>query len=314
MAVIISVISTKGGVGKTVSISSIAAILADMGFTCLTVDTDPQNSVVECFKIEPEEFKRPELVFLEDVLRDSSNLTSLDQLIKINFTNNLFLLRNQRSSELQDLCSKGFEGFLLFKEVISSNPVLQNFDYILIDTQGSSNTVQASVAVASDIVLSPVSPKPLDAQQFFDSTMENIKGVISAKRKNLTNAKVYTFFNKLGRSRNSKDIIDQMRPFLKNSDITTHLRAYIPESVKIEEAVSQKIPIHIYDYKSNDKKLSICEHLHLLIWELFPEYARDGAYFSSNSLIGKIDPQKIYEKRGLLFSRFGEDEEGGQDE
>ena len=38
--VILTVVSTKGGTGKTTLTASLAAVLADMGFRVLMVDTD----------------------------------------------------------------------------------------------------------------------------------------------------------------------------------------------------------------------------------------------------------------------------------
>ena len=43
MAKVIAVVTQKGGVGKTTTAVNLASTMAEMGNTCLLVDTDPQR-------------------------------------------------------------------------------------------------------------------------------------------------------------------------------------------------------------------------------------------------------------------------------
>ena len=49
--VILTVVSTKGGTGKTTLTAALAAVLADMGFRVLMVDTDTQASLSKYYPL-----------------------------------------------------------------------------------------------------------------------------------------------------------------------------------------------------------------------------------------------------------------------
>ena len=49
--VIIAVVSTKGGIGKTTLTANLAAVLADMGFRVLMLDTDTQASLSKYYPL-----------------------------------------------------------------------------------------------------------------------------------------------------------------------------------------------------------------------------------------------------------------------
>ena len=49
--VILTVVSTKGGIGKTTVTANLSAVLADMGFRVLMIDTDTQASLSKFYPI-----------------------------------------------------------------------------------------------------------------------------------------------------------------------------------------------------------------------------------------------------------------------
>ena len=50
--VVISAVSTKGGVGKTTLIANLAGLMADLGFRVLMVDADVQPSLTKYYELE----------------------------------------------------------------------------------------------------------------------------------------------------------------------------------------------------------------------------------------------------------------------
>ena len=54
MSVTISVLSQKGGTGKTTSVRNIADLLSRIGLEVLAVDADPQGNLSDYFDVDPE--------------------------------------------------------------------------------------------------------------------------------------------------------------------------------------------------------------------------------------------------------------------
>lgn len=62
------VISTKGGVGKTVTAGNLSAYLAMKGYRVLAIDVDPQASLTTFFGIDKEAINEGSIPSISDVL------------------------------------------------------------------------------------------------------------------------------------------------------------------------------------------------------------------------------------------------------
>jgi cellulose biosynthesis protein BcsQ len=323
---IISFFSSKGGSTKTTMAINTATLLADMGFNVLLVDTDKQNSLSKLLEIEQTQTLMESLIketdqdriedlskkineiekrltHLEDVLENPDLLNNKDKsfLAKVaskNGIDSLWLMPNRKDyNKIESICSKTW--FRAFKKLFSHN-FFKQFNYIIIDTQGSSGTVQGAVCHASSKVICPIVPKPVDVEALFDDTSAALDLLIESKSEGLTKAEIFTFFCLVDRGKTSQEIIRLTIPYLFNKNYN-HLKTYIPDSNKVLDASAKKIPAHQYDYKSADNKLSLCDYMHLFIWELLPELCTDQMIFAANSLLGSIDPIKIKSKYKLLL-------------
>lgn len=150
MAITISILNEKGGVGKTTTCSSIGSILSSMGFKVVMLDLDPQNDLTLCSPIEHQE---------EKDLYSSLFIHHEPKGIKIN--PKLILIPG--SEQLQPL--NFIDKLKLDSEYQFENPrlILRNFlarlqsaaDFILLDCPPNQEIVVQNSLAASDYVLIP---------------------------------------------------------------------------------------------------------------------------------------------------------------
>lgn len=157
MAKIISIVSHKGGVGKTTSAVNLAAALSLSGKKVLGVDLDAQAHFTLCTPV-PEfdehyvtgQILTKELTFeqvllkgsLYDLLPSSDATTSLEkQLTKISSTYAL-------------------------KHAFRKASVRERYDYVIIDCPPALSTITENALIASDYIISSFLPEPLTYRGF----------------------------------------------------------------------------------------------------------------------------------------------------
>ncbi len=178
-AKVISICNLKGGVGKTTLVMALAEYLA--GDTMykkrvLAIDLDPQSNLTSALMSEevwekefnnrgltlPFLFKNPEY-FLEDAKNDSfiakhnisnvRNRNYFSQLHLIPSSPRLFEIQEDLPSDYYSCNLKPVE---LLRTIIK--PLLNNYDYILIDCAPTINTVVRSAFLASNACIIPCVP------------------------------------------------------------------------------------------------------------------------------------------------------------
>lgn len=178
-AKVISICNLKGGVGKTTIVMALAEYLA--GDTMykkrvLAIDLDPQSNLTSALMSEevwekefeskkltlPYLFKDPEY-FLENIKNENfivkHNVSNVRN--RNSFANLHLIPSSPRLFEIQEELPSGYYSFN-FKpvELIRTilKPLLNNYDYILIDCAPNINTVVKSAFLASNACIIPCVP------------------------------------------------------------------------------------------------------------------------------------------------------------
>lgn len=163
MAITIAVALQKGGVGKSTTAETIAAILGSRGKHVLLVDLDSQMNVTFISGIEPA--KTITDVFTGDVdlkeavyQRKRYDLLAADE----------YLANLEKIEEVEPT---------LLKDVLAA--VQKDYDYILIDTPPALGNLLKNGLVASDYVLIPTDARPLSIKGLdaLEPTLRAVKGV-----------------------------------------------------------------------------------------------------------------------------------------
>ncbi len=146
MARIISVITQKGGVGKTTTVNALAAMLNKAGRRVLAVDMDPQGNLSFSLGAETEDVH----TICDVIKKDMNALDCIQRCITADVIPSDVLL----SSIELDYTGKNRE--FLLREAL--NDVKNLYDYILIDSPPSLGVLTVNALAASKYVIMPMLP------------------------------------------------------------------------------------------------------------------------------------------------------------
>ncbi|MBW6351374.1 ParA family protein, partial [Pseudomonas aeruginosa] len=144
---VVSIISTKGGVGKTTTAANLGGFIADAGLRVLLLDLDVQPTLSSYFTLD---VRAPGGIY--QML--AFNERRIEQLVSRTVIAGLDLvLSNDDSGELNTLLLPAPDGRLRLRHLL---PVFRtHYDLLLIDTQGARSVLLEMAVLASDLALSP---------------------------------------------------------------------------------------------------------------------------------------------------------------
>jgi chromosome partitioning protein len=162
MCKIIPVANQKGGVSKTTSVRNLSYSLAELGYRVLAADYDPQSNLTASLVVEEENENkdtpkiRTTMANLMTMAMDEEELPPKSEYIhqrgKIDFIPNDIHLSVVESNLRMEMGSEK----LLFSIL---EPLREDYDYILIDTNPSLGPLTINALSAADSVLITINPE-----------------------------------------------------------------------------------------------------------------------------------------------------------
>ena len=238
-AKIVTFANQKGGVGKSTSVVNIAASLGVLGRRVLVVDVDPQGNTTSGFGISK---KTAGTVY--DVLIGRSDAADVVQ--NTEFENISVLPANisLAGAEFELVMADNRESRL--KTAIE--PLLDAYDYVLIDCPPSLGILTINALVAADGLV-----VPMQCEYF---ALEGLTQLLSTIRlvQRLWNpglsieGVLLTMFDV--RTKLSVEVQQEVRKYFKEKVY----RCYIPRNVRLSEAPSRGESIFEYDTRSEGAK------------------------------------------------------------
>lgn len=144
MAQIIAITNQKGGVGKTTTAVNMADALKIKGFKVLLIDTDPQANASDTYRTKIENTATLyDLLFEDEAAADCVQHTEHGDIIAGD------PLLKEAEKHLS-----GVDGVYRLKERIE--PLISDYDYILIDTPPTIGILLTNALTASDSVIIPI--------------------------------------------------------------------------------------------------------------------------------------------------------------
>ncbi|KTC48720.1 cobyrinic acid a,c-diamide synthase [Pseudomonas syringae pv. actinidiae ICMP 19497] len=262
-----SLVSTKGGVGKSTKAANIGGFCADSGLKVLLIDLDPvQPSLSSYYPIAQEASGGIfELI--------AQNLTDPERIIsKTSIPNLSLILSNDPNNQLINLLLQAPDGRLRLAHLLKA--FKNQFDLILIDTQGARSVMLEMVVLASDLALSPVPPNMLSAREFSRGTLQMLDGLRPYSRLGLPIPPIKVVVNGLDQTVDARDIHDAIRrTFSGNAEIEV-LKTTVPASVIFRQGSTAGMSAHRIEYKqpSNRRAPSALKVIRDLAIEIFPQW------------------------------------------
>ena len=236
MGKIIAIANQKGGVGKTTTSINLSSCLAELGKKVLLVDIDPQGNATSGVGIIKQNLENTVYeLFLEEC--------TVSECLTQSAVDNLNVLPSNVNLSGAEIDLIGVEGreFIL-KNILDS--IKDLYDYIIIDCPPSLNVLTVNAMTAADSVIVPIQCEyyALEGLSQLIHTINLIQDRLNDKLE--IDGIVFTMYD--SRTNLSADVIANVKENI-------HLKIYdtvIPRNVRLAEAPSYGLPIHMYDKKS----------------------------------------------------------------
>ena len=235
MGKIIAVSNQKGGVGKTTTSVNLAACVADAGKRVLLIDIDPQGNASSGLGLQAQEGLSVYQVIIGEletekaiVHTDFGTLDVLPSSIEL------------AGAEIELVAMPGRE--TLLREALA--PIKERYDYIFIDCPPSLSLLTLNAMTAADSVLIPI-----QCEYYALEGVGQLMNTLQLVRKRLNpelaiEGVVLTMLD--GRTNLGLQVVQEVKKYFKG-------RVYgsiIPRNVRLSEAPSHGMPIHVYDSRS----------------------------------------------------------------
>ncbi|KEZ75642.1 ParA family protein [Salinisphaera hydrothermalis] len=264
---VMSIISTKGGVGKTTTAANLAGFAADAGLRVLLLDADVQPTLSSYFELtERATGGVYELLAFNE--QDTTRLishTTIDGLDVV--------LSNDDQGQLNTLLLHAPDGRLRLRHLL---PVFRpHYDLLLVDTQGTRSVLLETAVLAADVVLSPVTPEILAARELHRGTLRLLEDIASYRHLGIVLPPLNLLINRIPPvSANARTIQQALRQLFHEENGISILETVIPAIEAYPRAATRNLPVHRVEHRRPSGRVApaALETVRALAGELFPHW------------------------------------------
>ncbi|NQD56081.1 ParA family protein [Pseudomonas sp. CM25] len=266
---VLSLISTKGGAGKTTVAANLGGVLADAGLRVLLLDMDSQPTLSSYYALsKSREAGSYELI--------AQRLTAPDQVISTTVIQQLDLIvSNDRAGHISTLLLHAADGRLRLRNLLPAFE--EHYDVLIIDTQGARSVVVEMVILASACALCPVPPEMLAARELRRGTLGLFEELEPYRYLGVDLPSVKLLLNQVNANRRDTRLIMQsLQASFQADPHVSVCSTVIPDRVAYPNAASLGLPVHRVEMTPPAGRRSPCaaEVMRGLAIELFPQWAQ----------------------------------------
>lgn len=236
MGRIIAIANQKGGVGKTTTSINLSACLSALGKKVLAIDMDPQGNMTSGLGIDKDnvEYTVYDLIIGE---------VDIEKVICKETLENLDVLPTNIDLSAAEIELIGVDN----KEYIirdAVDKVKEEYDFIIIDCPPSLSMLTINAMTTANTVLVPIQCEyyALEGLSQLIHTIDLVKERLNPKLE--MEGVVFTMYD--ARTNLSLQVVENVKENL-NQEI---YKTIIPRNIRLAEAPSHGMPIHLYDPKS----------------------------------------------------------------
>ncbi len=226
-------VNQKGGVGKSTTSVNLAATLGELGKKILLVDLDPQGNATSGFGLNRGQRER----CVYDALLGEVPVAELIEPVEIEHVFAIPATIQLAGAEIELVSALSRENRL--KNILE--PVLGDFDYIVVDCPPSLGLLTINALTAADGLLIPIQCEYY-ALEGLSKLLDSVRLVKTHLNPELeVFGVVMTMYD--SRTRLSQQVVEEVRDFFDGKVFET----LIPRTVRLSEAPSFGQPITLYD-------------------------------------------------------------------
>ncbi|EIK6737812.1 ParA family protein [Salmonella enterica subsp. enterica serovar Aqua] len=274
-AQILSIISTKGGEGKSTQGAYLAGFTADAGLKTLLIDGD-YSQPTSC-SIYHLDYEAP--CGLYELLTQTVDLNSPDKIISRTCIPNLdVIVSNDPDERLPGEILHIADGRMRLRNVLQ-HPLFRQYDVIIIDSKGAAGVMTEIVVLAADSVVGVIKPILPDVREFLRGTVRLVNRLLPLRMYGITIPDIHILINHFENTvldrqtlRELTGIVEQKK-YTGSADISISMLNTTIEKLEVYKrghATGQ--PVHRLEYTTDRKSPPAAETIHHLACELFPQW------------------------------------------
>ena len=235
---IITVSNTKGGVGKTTCVANLGGYLADHGHRVLAVDADIQPALSSYFELT---HKAPRGLLHLITHADTADVVSTTAIEGLDL-----IYSDDPRGSLQNFILHTADGRHRLKHTLSQ--LHPQYDFILIDTQGAAGPLQDSAIFAGDLILTPLRPDRVSAQELQRGTLR-VVGEARQRGRNigLPVGPLCGLLYGAERTRDAETFVSALRSLASKRDDIFLFSTSVPSTAAYKSAATARQPVHRLD-------------------------------------------------------------------
>lgn len=236
MAYVISIVNQKGGVGKTTTAVNLGAFLAKKRKKVLIIDLDPQGNATSGYGFEKSSLQNT----VYDLLVNEEDIANVITNTNVKNVDMCPTNINLAGAEVELVSAISRETIL--KRALE--PVLDKYDYIIIDCPPSLGLLTINALTACEGVIVPIQgeyyaleglAQLIDTINMIKKKLNPVIGIMGV---------VITMHDR--RTQLTKQVVEEVQKYFGDKVFKT----FIPRNVRLAEAPSHGLTIDEYDAKS----------------------------------------------------------------